>query len=160
MILSFSSFNHFFLSFFEGISKSYNEYSHLDVLSVTTISIHVISLLAFTISLLIYGFHIKNKLSQSHGRQTISENDLKTKLQIILRINYVLNICCVCYLIRVTLLCWVIYDTLQYKNENGVTDKIPLLLWFALTGWVPTVGPVSYYLSFYLLLYISSSFLF
>lgn len=110
---------------------------------MTTISIHVVSLLAFTITLLIYGFHIKNKLSQSHNKQVINAVELKTKLQIILRINSVLNICCLCYLIRVTLLCWVIYDTLQFPNGNGVTDKIPLLLWFALTGWVPTVGPVS-----------------
>lgn len=117
---------------------------------MTTISIHVVSLLAYTITLLIYGFHIKSKLSQSHRRQTINENELKTKLQIILRINSVLNICCLCYLIRVTLLCWVIYDTLQFPNGNGVTDQIPLLIWFALTGWTPTVGPVRLFLLFIL----------
>lgn len=105
---------------------------------------HVLSLLAFTIILIIYGVHIKSKLSQSYGRQTLDQHDLNRKLALILRINYVLNICCLCYLIRVILLCWVIYDTIQFESDSGgVTGHIPLVLWFFLTGWIPTVGPVS-----------------
>jgi hypothetical protein len=104
---------------------------------------HVLSLLVFTLILLGYGIHIKHRLSQSYGRQTMDENDIKRKLAIILRINSVLNICCLCYLIRVILLCWVIYDTIQFEADSGgVTGHIPLILWFILTGWIPTVGPV------------------
>jgi hypothetical protein len=126
-----------------GLSDGYEEFASHDIVSITTITMHVLSLLVFTLILLVYGIHIKQRLSQSYGRQTMDENDIKRKLAIILRINSVLNICCLCYLIRVILLCWVIYDTIQYESDSGgVTGHIPLILWFVLTGWIPTVGPV------------------
>lgn len=123
------------------MSQGYEEYASHDLISVISITMHVVSLLAFTIILLVYGIHIKHKLSQG---QTMDQVDLNRKLTIILRINSVLNICCLCYLIRVILLCWVIYDTIQFEADSGgVTGHIPLVVWFFLTGWIPTVGPVS-----------------
>lgn len=139
--------------FLIGMSHGYEDFASHDIVSVITISMHVLSLLAFTIILLIYGVHIKNKLSQSYGGQTMDQHDLKRKLALILRINYVLNICCLCYLIRVILLCWVIYDTIQFESDSrGLTGHIPLVLWFFLTGWIPTVGPVIFLLFILILL--------
>lgn len=130
-----------FLTLIRGMSNGYEEFASHDLISILTISMHVVSLLAFTIILLVYGLHIKHKLSQG---QTMNQVDLNRKLTIILRINSVLNVCCLCYLIRVILLCWVIYDTIQFKADSGgLTGHIPLVLWFFLTGWIPTVGPVS-----------------
>jgi hypothetical protein len=138
LLLAFSFPSH---SILPGMSHGYEEFASHDLISIITITMHVVSLLAFTIILLVYGMHIKHKLSQG---QTMDQVDLNRKLTIILRINSVLNICCLCYLIRVILLCWVIYDTIQFEADSGgVTGHIPLVLWFFLTGWIPTVGPVS-----------------
>jgi hypothetical protein len=106
---------------------------------VSALLIHALSLFVFSFVLLGYGFHISHKLSQSYEQKpTLS----KEKVYLLFRINLVLAVCCLCYLLRAVLFSILAYEEL---NNISVIDP-PSSLWFLVSAWIPTVGPVSDFL--------------
>ena len=59
----------------------------------------------------------------------------------LLKMNFVLGMCSLCYFFRVVCLTFVLMD---YERNETSTDSISLLLWFTLSLWIPTLGSVSY----------------
>jgi hypothetical protein len=111
------------------------------------ILVDAVSLLALSCGLLIYGLRLKYKLTQNGSALMQDEADVKRKVALLRRINSVLVVCCLCYGCRGFLLLVLLVDLVQ----NGVTvggfiGAMPFVVWFVLTSWIPTVGPVSEFL--------------
>lgn len=111
------------------------------------ILVHVFSLLVFSLILLLYGCHISHKITQSYSQKTVFLPAMKEKLYLVFRINVVLSICCLCYLLRAVLYALLVYE--QFHTAH-YTD-MPSVFWFLLTAWIPTVGPVICHFFFFFL---------
>ena len=102
-------------------------------------SINIITLLSYSIWMFGYGLRLQIRLANQLSWD--SENFIK-KISELLRINGVLTICTICYIIR----CVCVFIVI-----NGLLSK-PLVyihpadnfLWYIVSQWIPNTIPVSY----------------
>jgi hypothetical protein len=136
-----------------GIIGSYFKYVAESQTYEVIVITNSVSLLLLCITMISYGYVVKNKLDVSlrdifllQDDQTLIENS--KKLALLRRILSLLSICAMCFLIRVVCLCGVLYDV--STTGTDITDQIPLVVWFILSSWVPTIIPVSMFLFIFL----------
>lgn len=121
---------------FQGFSNQTTAYA-------SVLLIYVLSILLFALVLLGYGFHISHKLAQSYDQKASFTQVFKEKAYLLFRINVVLAICSSCYFLRAVLFLILVFEEL---NDTNVVS-FPSLVWFLLSAWIPTAGPVCFYVS-------------
>lgn len=119
-------------------SKSFSEFQdHYSVVNLLLTLTHSLCLLILSCSMLFYGIRLQQKL----GNSSLKAIPGKTrKIAILLRINIVLLICCVCFFLRVIALAMLCRDIVL--NSTFTDDKILLIGWFIISNWLPTTFPV------------------
>jgi hypothetical protein len=121
------------------------------------------TLFIFSCILFLYSFRLISLLMQSHGDNnsnnspTSSElnpnkqlnsnsqnkRDVEIKMKLIIRIAVVTLICIACYLLRIVIYLLAAYDMFSSNPDNDDTQTFSQPLWYLLTDWIPTTGPVS-----------------
>lgn len=96
----------------------------------------LLTLFLLSAGLFIYGWKLKTKLL-SNSIWTPSEK--ARKVEVLMRINTVLGICCMCFLLRVICLIGVIIDDIR---EVSLTDQVTEPVWFTISNFIPTLCPV------------------
>lgn len=100
--------------------------------------VHSFSLLLFSCGLLTYGLQLKRKLVQDDLWDRASNEKNAKKVSLILRINAVLVVCCLCYTIRALLLVLLIIENITFYRLIRMSN----LSWFLFSSWIPIFGPV------------------
>lgn len=125
-----------------GTSGGYENYERRrDFRAVSTL-IHVTSLLLFSVLLLVFGLSMIHKLTPSSTLLSRNHPEFSSQIRILTRINTVLFICTVCFLLRVLFLGVTIYETLRFGSTGGFLGAISTLEWFIVAIWIPSIGPV------------------
>lgn len=138
--------------YYLGITRGYDGFSH-SLGFVILLGVHSVSLLMFSIYLLSYGYHIKNKItptksnSSSRTLSTYSPEYLTRILETVHRINTIMFICITCYLFRVSIMFLKIYTV--SSDNHGIIPHLTILVWFLITDILPVLPPVSDYLIFF-----------
>lgn len=133
--LQVSASNLFFLVISSSFGDFQDDYSVMNLLLVVT---HSLCLLILSCSMLWYGIRLQQKLGNSSLKAIPGKN---RKIAILVRINTVLFICCVCFFLRIIALGLLCTDIIL---GNTFTDrKILLMGWFIISNWIPTCLPVS-----------------
>jgi hypothetical protein len=129
------------------------------------------TLLIFSCVLFLYSFRLISLLMQSHGTSSGTsatdhhlslqqQSDVEVKMKLITRITVVTFVCIFCYLLRIGVYLWAAYTVLILDSDKN-SHYILHPLWYLLTDWIPTAGPVSaltsLFLSFTLCLSVSVS---
>jgi len=127
-----------------GVGGFYSElYAKVEIY---TTMLYVLSLFILSGGLLVYGCRLRMKLSQplSLPLQSAEEMLLREKaIALLNRITVVLATCTVCYTVRAVFLLMLVAS--HITNGDGrhadAVNSIPLLLWFVVTSWIPTIIP-------------------
>lgn len=103
-----------------------------------------LSLLSFSVWLLLYGVRLYVFLSSSQVRSNdIIRHERRKAIQ---RVIFVVLVCSVCYLVRAFCVTLITYD---YFNEEYYTDRwFSHLGWYLCSQWIPTLIPA------YIMLYV------
>ena len=128
----------FLLDYFLVSSSGFGEFQdHYSVVNLLLVLTHSLCLMILSLSMLWYGIRLQQKL----GSSSLKAIPGKTrKIAILLRINIVLLVCCVCFLVRIIALAMLVQDIIRDKNFTD--NKIVLLGWFMISNWIPTCLPV------------------
>mmetsp|Transcript_24881 Transcript_24881/g.36699 ORF Transcript_24881/g.36699 Transcript_24881/m.36699 type:complete len:305 (-) Transcript_24881:135-1049(-) len=112
-----------------------DENNSLNPLRSTLTLIYVFSLLMLSLGLYVHGYRLKLKLRLSIPRGSPDAATIKAKMEAVYqRINAVLIVCILCYGLRAILILVLVCD-------RAALYDIPLLVWFVLTAFIPTIGP-------------------
>lgn len=128
-----------------SFDKFYNNHRYLNFFIVL---VNGLSLLYLSTKLFIYGNLFKQKLIRTDLWN--NQEDYGNKIHIVLRINSVLCLCCLCYLLRVALLTCLLYNLLISTNATdnvttaGILRGLSFVTWTLLTNWIPNIVPVCY----------------
>jgi hypothetical protein len=108
----------------------------------------LITLFVFSCVLFIYSFRLISLLSQSYGLNIPqNEHDVQVKMKLITRIIVVTLLCLICYLLRILVYILTAYHFLYAgaaRTNPPMAYDLGHPLWFLLSDWIPTVGPVSF----------------
>jgi uncharacterized iron-regulated membrane protein len=138
-----------------GVRGSYAEYMANDYGSYfLMIVVNSFTLLLLSSGLYIYGLKLKNKLVNNN---MWTPQEKKKKLNILVRINSVMAVCCLCFLLRVICLIGVFSDAIRHET---LTDTLTNTEWFVVSNFIPTIGPVSTHLQHIMVMYTYFSILF
>jgi hypothetical protein len=106
-------------------------------ISVVFLVVHSSTLLLLTIGMLIYGIKLQRNLN---ANTMWLQSDKSIKLMILAKINILLVVCTICYILRLVTLA-VLFIDMVFGDEN--TDDFPVLGWYILSQFLPTLVPVS-----------------
>ena len=109
-----------------------------DVGLIVVWSINIVTLLSYSIWMFGYGVRLQIRLA--HQLSWDSENFLK-KITELLRINGVLTICTICYIIR----CVCVFIVINGLTKKPMVDipQAKYFVWYIVSQWIPNVIPVS-----------------
>lgn len=107
------------------------------VISIVFLVIHSTTFLFLTCGMLVYGVKLQRNLN-ANTMWLQSENS--EKLIILVKINTLLFVCTLCYALRVGSLS-VLFIDMVFGDKK--TDEFPVLAWYIISQWVPTLIPVS-----------------
>ena len=100
-----------------------------------------LSLLCFSVWLLVYGIRIYLVLTSSEVRPTSSPARYE-RVKSILKVIFVVVACSLCYLLRAFTVTLISYD---YFSGKYITDEwFSFIGWHICSQWVPTLIPVLY----------------
>lgn len=100
-----------------------------------------ISQLFVSFVILLYGIYVKTKLGLNVRRliSNTRENDYEKKRIMLLRINGVIGVIVVCYLLRAIFSVIAVTDLL---GKTNLLNDFPLFALHTFSSWIPTVIPV------------------
>jgi hypothetical protein len=115
-------------------------------IGLVTALVQATSLLLFSLLLLVFGLITIQKLKPSSTTLPLLSGNSESSLQIHIwtRINSVLVVCTACYLLRVWFITVLVYESLRFgRTAHGLTPALSNLVWFIVTFWIPSLGPVN-----------------
>ena len=119
-------------------SDGYDDFADTyPIINISFLVIHSTTFLFLTSGMLLYGVKLQRNLN-ANTMWLQSENS--KKLIILAKINILLLVCTLCYALRVVSLS-VLFMDMVFGDEK--TDSFPVLAWYIISQWVPTLVPVS-----------------
>jgi hypothetical protein len=103
---------------------------------------HSLSLLAFSLYLLVYGHLIKSKITQpstSSSSLDHSPSNIARILIILQRINWIMTTCGSCYAFRISMIFLKLYSLLCHADD--IIPPLSPSLWFVITDLIPSLLP-------------------
>lgn len=104
---------------------------------LTHFIIVALSLSALAGRMLSYGIDVYNRLKLARAEVPAQDKDLR--LSAIRRVNTVVGVLTLCFLVRLVSMFILIYDL---ATGDVSADSVPFILWFIFFNWIPTILPV------------------
>jgi hypothetical protein len=129
------------------VSGSYDDFVHHSMSYVLVVFVNGFSLFLLCCGLILYGWLLMNKLAlripaieyTSYTTTTTPADSDSQRVRTLRRIISILGICAGCFFLRVLCLIGVITDA---TRDETLTDQPPLIIWFLVSSWLPTICPV------------------